>query len=120
MLQVGRLNQSVVLYLFVGYINFHLHVFNQKYSPIAGEEYIRKVEMMYCDLCHKYLDPRIESENDFKILKQKHCLKKEHKNAYSKLIGENEAPKEVSLNTTGVTCGVQVGQFLLCITLCVN
>ena len=75
--------------------------------------------MMYCDLCHKYLDSRIESENDFKILKRKHCLKKEHKNAYSKLIGENEAPKEVSLNTTGgVTCSVQVNQFLLCISLC--
>ena len=71
--------------------------------------------MMYCDLCHKYLDPRIESENDFELLKQKHCLKKEHTNAYSKLIGENEALKEVSLNTTeGVTYSVQVGQFLLC------
>ena len=46
----------------------------------VGDEYIRVVEMFYCDLCHKFL-PRCSLDKSEHV-RRTHCLSKAHQDAY--------------------------------------
>ena len=46
----------------------------------VGDEYIRIVEMFYCDLCHKFL-PRCSLDKSEHV-RRTHCLSKAHQDAY--------------------------------------
>lgn len=58
-------------------------------SPVAldpeisvGEEFIRRVDMFYCDCCHKFL-PRTSMEKSDEV-RRSHCLSSGHHAAYYK------------------------------------
>ena len=46
----------------------------------VGDEFIRVVEMFYCDLCHKFL-PRCSLDKSEHV-RRTHCLSKAHQDAY--------------------------------------
>ena len=50
---------------------------------LLGEDYVRKVEMMYCDLCNMYL-PRLDHDKNIQVLKLEHCSTSPHQNAFVK------------------------------------
>ena len=76
---------------------------------LVGEQYVRKVEMLYCDLCHKYL-PRIEPEKDIQCLLRDHCLTRGHQNAY--LRKQKELLEENLNHSEQQVCRLQVCRFL--------
>ena len=50
-----------------------------------GEEFVRLVEMLFCDLCHKYLHlPRMDEDRDIQSVLNEHCLAAGHQTAYYK------------------------------------
>ena len=83
--------------------NFESFVFLQiNECTFIGESYIKRVEMFYCDLCHKYL-PRSDPEQAQSVL-QNHCMSTSHRNAYDKKEQEmvDLANMDVDLNTSKV------------------
>ncbi len=50
------------------------------FLSFLGEEYIQRVEMFYCAVCHKYL-PRTEPKNAADLV-QAHCASAAHRLAY--------------------------------------
>ena len=74
---------------------------------MLGESYVRKVEMLYCDLCHKYL-PKIEPDKDIQCLLRDHCRTTGHQDAYNKHENEKELLNEKSNHFTEVQNKQQV------------
>lgn len=67
---------------------------------IVGEDFVRIVEMLFCDLCHKYL-PRIDHDKDIQSALNEHCLTAGHQSAYYKY-EEHHQFNDHSKNSTDI------------------